>query len=189
MEIDLMKLTKERVYVNSLTAKEDGKKVVVAGWLYDNRDLGKIRFIVLRDISGEIQVTAFKDKSDKDVFEKMGKTTRESAIVVYGTVKKSDKAPGGREIVPEKIEVLGEAEQPLPIDVTDFSKTELPKRLDYRFLDLHRRRTQAIFKIQSTIQEAYVEFMIKEGAVEAQFPAIISSSSEGGYKKMRTVSG
>lgn len=180
METDLQKLNKDRVYVGNLGAKDDGKKVSVAGWLYDNRDLGKIRFIVLRDISGEIQVTALRDKTDKDVFEKMGKTSRESVLVIHGTVKKSNQAPGGREIIPEDIEVLAEAEQPLPIDVTDFSKTELPKRLDYRFLDLHRRKTQAIFKIQSTIQEAYVEFMVKEGAVEAQFPSIISSSSEGG---------
>ena len=176
----LQKLNMERVYVSSLTAKDEGKKVTVAGWLYDNRDLGKVRFIVLRDISGEIQITGVKGLVSEEVFKIMGKTSRESVLVVYGNVKKSDKAPGGREIIPENIEVLSVAEQPLPIDVSDFSKTELPKRLDYRFLDLHRRRAQAIFKVQSTIQQAYVEFMVKEGAMEAQFPSIIGSSSEGG---------
>ena len=58
--VDLQKLTKERIYIGNLTAKDDGKKVNVAGWLYDSRDLGKIRFVLLRDISGEIQVTAVK---------------------------------------------------------------------------------------------------------------------------------
>ena len=57
---DLSKLNKERVHVSSLSEKDDGKKVTVAGWLYDSRALGKIKFIVLRDISGEIQVTGFK---------------------------------------------------------------------------------------------------------------------------------
>jgi aspartyl-tRNA synthetase len=76
--------------------------------------------------------------------------------------------------------VLSEAEHPIPIDISDFSKTELPKRLDYRFLDLHRRRTQAIFKIQSTLMQAYREFMVRNAGIEANFPGIISSSSEGG---------
>ena len=178
--MDLEKLNKERIYISSLTEKDDGKKVLVAGWVYDSRDLGKVRFIVLRDISGEIQVTGIKSSAKEDVFNMMKSLTRESVIVVSGMVKKSDKAPRKREIIPESIELLAEAEQPIPIDVSDFSKTELPKRLDYRFLDLHRRKTQAIFKIQSTLMQAYREFMIKEGAVEAAFPSIISSSSEGG---------
>ncbi|MDP1695812.1 MAG: aspartate--tRNA(Asn) ligase [archaeon] len=178
--MDLQKLNKERKYIGDITAKDDGKKAAIVGWLYDIRDLGKLRFLVIRDISGEIQVTGIKAETDTKVFEAMGKVTRESAVVVYGTIKKSDKASGGREILPSSFEVLGLAEQPLPIDTSDFSKTELPKRLDYRFLDLHRRKTQAIFKIQNTLLQSYREFMAKERAIEAIFPAVIGSSSEGG---------
>ncbi len=178
--MDLQKLNKERKYIGDITAKDDGKKTAIVGWLYDIRDLGKLRFLVIRDISGEIQVTGIKAETDVNVFEAMGKVTRESAVVVHGTIKKSDKASGGREILPSSFEVLGMAEQPLPIDTSDFSKTELPKRLDYRFLDLHRRKTQAIFKIQNTLLQAYREFMAGERAIEAIFPAVIGSSSEGG---------
>jgi aspartyl-tRNA synthetase len=177
---ELEKLNKERKHIGDISEKDDGKKVAVAGWVYDDRDLGKIKFILVRDITGEIQITAFKGGVPESVIKAM-KVNRESVVAVRGVVKKSKQAPGGREIVPESFEVLAEAEQPLPIDVTDFSKTELPKRLDYRFLDLHRRRAQAIFKIQSTILQAYRKFMSEEEkAVEAQFPAVISSSSEGG---------
>ncbi len=178
--MDLGKLSKERKYVSEITNGDDGKKVIVAGWLYDSRDLGKIRFIILRDISGEIQITAVKNETNKKIFELMGKTSRESVIVISGTVKRSDKAPGGREIAPEKIEVLAEAEYPLPIDVSDFSKTELPKRLDYRFLDLHRKRTQAIFRIQTVIAGAFREYFYEKGYMELQPPCIISAASEGG---------
>lgn len=83
-------------------------------------------------------------------------------------------------MVPEKIIVLAVAEQPIPIDVSDFSKTELPKRLDYRFLDMHRRRTQAIFKIQTVIANAFREHFYKKGYIELQPPCIISAASEGG---------
>src|SRR3989344_2886383 len=178
--MDLEKLNKSRVYVNTLTEKDDGKKVTVAGWLYDSRDLGKVRFIVLRDISGDIQITALKDKADKEIFDAMSKTPRESVIVITGTVKKSDKAPNGREIIPESFEILATAESPLPIDTSDFSKTYLPKRLDYRFLDLHRRYTQAIFKIQSTISSTFKNHFINKGFIDIQPPSIISTSSEGG---------
>ena len=58
--MDLVKLNKERKYISDVSAKDDGKKVTVAGWLYDGRDLGKIRFVLLRDRSGEIQVTGIK---------------------------------------------------------------------------------------------------------------------------------
>src|SRR3989344_1653037 len=178
--MDLVKLNKERKYAEELTAKDDGKKVVAAGWVSTSRDLGKVRFIVLKDKSGEIQITAHKEKTKKEIFELMSKTNRESVVVVKGEVKKSDKAPGGREILPDSFEILGEAAETLPIDVSEFSKTELSKRLDYRFLDLHRKNVQAIFKIQSTMLQAFREYMIDNGAVEATFPSIISSSSEGG---------
>ena len=155
-------------------------KAEVRGWVHEQRDLGKIRFLLLRDVTGIIQITAHKDKAKKEIFELMDKISCESVISVAGRVEKSQKAPGGKEIIPEKIEVLSESERRLPIDVSDFSKTELPKRLDYRFLDLHRERTQAIFKINSTILQAYHEFMIKENAIECIFPSIIGASSEGG---------
>src|SRR3989344_6596108 len=160
--MDYWKLLADRKMINTL----DSGEVVVAGWVYDQRDLGKVRFLVLRDFSGEIQVTAHKDKSSKEIFDLMQKVSRESVILISGKIQKSDRAPGGKELVPEYFEILAVAESPLPVDVSDFSKTELPKRLDYRFLDLHRRRTQGIFKVQSTIMQAYMEFMINEGAVD-----------------------
>ena len=181
MAMDLQKLNKERKHIGDVSVKDEGKKVTIAGWLYDSREMGKLKFAVIRDITGDIQVVGFKGETPEEVFKEMGKISRESVVVITGVVKKSAKAPGGREIAPEKIEVLAVAEQPLPIDVSDFSKTELPKRLDYRFLDLHRRRAQAIFKVQSTVLSAFREFMVnEEKAMEAQFPSIIGSSSEGG---------
>lgn len=165
-----------RTYIKEIFEKGKEEKVLVKGWVHETRALGKVRFMLVRDVTGIIQVVAVKDSK---VFELMNQS-RENVVAVEGKAVKSKQAPGGMEIVPEKIEIVSVAEQPLPIDVSDFSKTELPKRLDYRFLDLHRRRTQAIFKIQSTLMQAYREFMVREGAIEANFPSIIGASSEGG---------
>jgi aspartyl-tRNA synthetase len=134
---------------------------------------------MLRDISGIIQIVAVKKEVGEKIFELMSQS-RESVLEIEGKTKLAKQAPGGVELVPERIEVLAVAQHPLPIDVSDFSKTELPKRLDYRFLDLHRRHAQAIFKIQATLMKAFREFMNNEGVMEAIFPTIISASSEGG---------
>lgn len=167
-----------RSYIAEVFKKKG--EVEVAGWVDEKRDLGKIRFLLLRDISGIMQITAHKNKTVKEVFKMMDKLPAESVVSVKGEVKDSKQAPGGKELVPEKIEILAEAEERLPIDVSDFSKTELAKRLDYRFLDLHRKKIQAIFKIQSTISTAFREHFIKKGFIEIQPPSIISSASEGG---------
>jgi nondiscriminating aspartyl-tRNA synthetase len=170
----------ERSYISHILENKKEQPVLIKGWVHDTRDLGKVKFLVLKDITGRIQVTALKDKANKKIFEQIDKIPRESVVAIEGKAVKSKQAPGGIEIAPEKIEVLGTAEQPLPIDVSDFSKTELPKRLDYRFLDFHRRRTQAIFKIQSEIASSFREHFKNKGYIEMQPPCIISAASEGG---------
>jgi len=178
--IDFGKLHKERKMTSELSGKDDGKSVSVAGWVYDIRDLGKIRFIVLRDMFGEIQVAAFKGKTEDSVYDAMGSVNRESVVIVRGKIVKSAKASGGREIVPEEFELVAPAEEMLPLDVSDFSKTDLPKRLDYRFLDFHTKKSKAIFRIQSTIASAFRDYFFRQGFIEMQPPCVISSSSEGG---------
>lgn len=166
-----------RSYVSDL---KSGEEVLIKGWVYDTRQLGKVRFLLLRDMTGVVQVVAHEDKCDKKTFELMLETPRESAIILQGKTKADKKAPGGVEVIPEKIEIVGRAEYPIPIDVSDFSKTELPKRLDYRFLDFHRKKTQAIFKIQSEIINSFRTYFYDNGFIEMQPPEIISSASEGG---------
>ena len=155
------------------------KQVELAGWVKNTRALGKIKFLVLRDISGEIQVTAVGSETDKKIFELIDKIPRESVVSIVGEVKDSKQAPGGKEILPTELIVLNKAEE-LLIDISDNSKTELPKRLDYRFLDFHRKKTQAIFRIQNVITNTFREHFYKKGFFEIQPPCIISAASEGG---------
>ena len=168
----------ERTLIKDAFGKNE--EIMLKGWVHETRDLKKVRFLILKDITGRMQVTGIDGKTDEKTFSLMDNLNRESVVQVTGIMKDCAQAPNGRELIPSSIEVIAEAKNPLPIDVLDYSKTELPLRLNARFLDLHSRRTQAIFKIQSTIMQAYREFMINEGAIEACFPSIIGSSSEGG---------
>jgi nondiscriminating aspartyl-tRNA synthetase len=176
--MDLEKLEKEISPIGDIF-KKSSKEVSCAGWVSNTRELGKIKFLLLRDISGIVQVTAVKEKTDAKIFEMIDKISRESVIYVKGTVKESKQAPGGKEIIPEKIEVLNSADN-LPIDVSDFSKTEISKRLDYRFLDFHRKRVQSIFRIQNVIANSFREHFYNKGFLEMQPPCVISAASEGG---------
>ncbi|MFA5855745.1 MAG: aspartate--tRNA(Asn) ligase [Candidatus Pacearchaeota archaeon] len=168
----------KRTYIKDAFSKTG--EVELYGWVHDIRDLSKIRFIVLRDITGRMQVVGVKGETNEKIFEKMGEIPRESVVKIKGHLKDAKQAPGGKELAPSEIEVIAIASHPLPIDVSDHSKTELPKRLDYRFVDLHSERAQAIFKVNHTILQAFREFMDNEGAIEAIFPSIIGASSEGG---------
>jgi aspartyl-tRNA synthetase len=168
----------QRKYVEDVLKEKTGR-VLVKGWVHETRDLGKVRFLLVRDITGIIQVTAHKDKSKEEIFGLMN-LPRESVVSIEGKAVKSGKAPGGVEILPDKIEVLSEAKTKLPIDISDFSKTELPKRLDHRFLDFHRRKVQSVFKIQSEIANSFREFFYNKGFIEMQPPSVISAASEGG---------
>ncbi len=174
-----------RVYAEDVKSSDAGKTAVISGWVSDTRTLGKLNFLILRDISGEIQVTAHANKVDKKVFETMSSLSKESVVSIKGKVVEAKQAPGAREIIPEEIEVLAVSEQMLPIDISDFSKTELPKRLDYRFLDFHRKKTQAIFKIQNEITNSFRAFFYNKGYLEMQPPGIISAASEGGTELFR----
>lgn len=167
----------ERVFISQV---KEGKKVLLKGWVHNTRDLGNLVFVMLRDVSGMIQVTAHKDKVDKKVFELLSSISKESCILVEGKSVKNKQAPSGVEVIPEKVSVLAKSEEILPIDVQEKTKTELPKRLDYRFLDLHRPRVQAIFKVQSQIINSFRKFFFQKGFFEIQPPNIISSASEGG---------
>ncbi|RLF61687.1 MAG: aspartate--tRNA(Asn) ligase [Thermoplasmata archaeon] len=168
-----------RVYTKDIP-KGDGEKVKLSGWADEIRLLGKINFLVLRDKTGKIQIIAKKGEVEENVLKVMEDLTKESVISVEGKVKLNKEAPGGLEIVPEKLEVLSKADVPLPIDFSGKVNTTMDKRLDWRFLDMRNPRTAAIFKVQSEITRAFREFFLKEGFTEFWPPEIIEAAPEGG---------
>ena len=167
----------ERTYVRDLKI---GKEVVLKGWVYDYRILSKMAFILLRDFSGYIQCIS----KDSALIKKMSELTMESVVEIRGKVKKADvKAELARkdiEVEMFSMDLLNKAEE-LPIQVNEKSvKAELPTRLDNRSLDVRKEKVRAIFKIQSTIANAFREFFYNKEFIEIQPPGIIATSTEGG---------
>lgn len=170
----------QRRYSSEISARMGGESVIVAGWVHEIRNLGGLRFLLLRDRNGTIQVTLPKKFVPREVFETSGKLTKESVVSVEGSVRAEPKAPGGFEIIPAKIEVLSLAAQPLPLDPTGRVDANLDTRLDSRVIDLRRAEISAIFKIRSETLNAAREHLRSAGFIEIHTPRIISTSSEGG---------
>jgi nondiscriminating aspartyl-tRNA synthetase len=165
----------ERTYVEEAKGRI-GQRVTVAGWVTRTRILSSISFIILRDMTGDIQVTV-KDDGLREVVAGLG---REDVISVTGEAASSEIAHAGFEFFPESIQVHNKAEQPLPFDLFGTVKVELDTRLDYRFMDFRTPHTNAIFRIQNELLIAFRRFLTDRGYLEIQPPCIIASASEGG---------
>jgi nondiscriminating aspartyl-tRNA synthetase len=167
-------------YSTDITPELDGKEVLVLGWVQDIRDLGGIRFVILQDKNGKAQITIPRDEANSRVLKKADSLQRQYSIGVKGVVRKMEKAPGGAEIVPSEIRILGVAKQPLPLDITGRTPAEIDVRLNSRVLDLRREENQAVFRIQHVALEATRSFLSKRGFIEVYTPRIIVSATEGG---------
>ena len=162
---------------NDVKPELDGNETTVLGWVHDIRDLGGIRFILLKDKAGKVQITIPRDEANANVLAKAGLLHKQYAIGVRGTIKKMEKAPGGAEIVPKEIRILGIAKQPLPLDVSGRTHAEIDVRLNARVLDLCRDENQAIFRTQHVALEAIRSFLSKKGFIEVYTPRIIVSAT------------
>ena len=171
---------KKRILSRQLTPDLEGQEAIVCGWVSHTRDLGGIRFIVIRDKYGEIQVTLPKGKVNEELFNLADKLGMEWVVAVKGVVKNEKRAPQGAEIIPEEIEILNRAISQLPLDPTGRISADLDTRLNARIMDLRRPQTQAIFKINHHLLRFIREYLIKEDFIEINTPKIIATATEGG---------
>ena len=158
-------------------AIKEKKEVTLRGWVSELRDLKKVKFIILRDKSGVLQIT-IKDKPELE--KRFEELTKESYIEVKGKIEESKIAKLGAEMFPSEIKIISKSEQPVPIDISGKIETSLDKRLDWRFLDLRKKEVSAIFSIQSEITHLFREFFRSKGFIEVWPPSIISEATEGG---------
>ena len=169
----------ERTYIKDVSEKGKEEFVLVKGWVQEVRNVGKMKFLLIRDLTGIMQAIVI----EKNLLDQV--PSIESVVEIEGKVKpakiKSDEVTRKDvEIEVLKINVLSPAET-LPISVTEKTiTTGLANRLDYRFIDLRKREIAAIFKIQNEIEHSFREHFYKKGFIEMQPPCIISAASEGG---------
>lgn len=167
-------------YSNQITPEMDKGTVTIAGWVHEIRDLGGIAFLVVRDREGLSQVTLFKKAMEQEVLDTVKGLSRESVVSVTGTVQKMAQAPNGYELIPKKITVLSASASPLPMDTTGKVDADLDTRLDARFMDTRRPRTQAIFRIRHLVLRSIREYLSNDGFLEITTPKVVATATEGG---------
>ncbi len=168
-----------RTYIKDVK-KSIGKSVKIEGFIHEIRDQSKVKFILIRDVTGIIQCVI--KPVQKKIFNEITKIPRESVLIVDGNVKKEKQAPGGIEISISKYEVLSEATSPLPISVVEKGKevVSLPKKLDWRWLELRKPKNLLIFKIWTFMEKAMREWWDKNEFIQIYSPKFMPSPSESG---------
>jgi len=156
-----------------------GNEVRVGGWVDTIRDQKRMKFVLVRDNTGLVQVI-IDSQEREDLGKLVSELTLESVLIIKGKVLENKIVKlGGLEIIPDEIQVEAISDPNLPIP----TKGKLPglqNRLDWRFLDLRRPENLLIFQIQTTIEQAMREFWYKEGFIEIHSPKIMGVPSESG---------
>ena len=177
---DIKKGSKRRIFASELDRNLLEQKVSVAGWVEDVRPLGSLLFLTVRDVSGIVQAVFRKSNTPRDVFTTAKILTRQSIVVIHGTVKESKAKHVKVEIQADSIEIVSPATHPLPIDPTGRVDSSLDLRLHARALDLRNPSTAAIFKIKHLVLQSIRKTLIDERFIEVNTPKIIGQAVEGG---------
>ena len=180
MGLDAIGDWKRTHYSSEVKPEMDGQEVTLFGWVQEIRDLGAIRFIILQDREGTIQVTVLRKKAAPEVLGKSDALQKRYSIGVKGTVKKTTMTPRGIEVLPKEIRIFSTATAQLPLDITGKTPANIESRLDARALDLCQEQSAAAFKIQHHALEAIRGFLFEKGFLEVHTPRIIASATEGG---------
>jgi aspartyl-tRNA synthetase len=155
-------------------------EVAISGWVSKLRDLGKVKFIIVRDSKGTAQVTLKKGVVEESLLNVVNALNLEDIVFIQGTVVERKNAPSGKEIIPNKIEILSKAEVPLPLDISGKIESNLDTRLDWRVLDLRRLEIASLFKIQAKIVEGMEEHLRNVGYLKVFTPCLMGVASESG---------
>ena len=150
-------------------------KVEIQGWIENLRDKKSMQFIVIRDLSGKVQVTVVKEERP-EIAEIFSSATLESTVKIIGEAVANEYVKlGGIEIVPQSVEITSKAD-PLPIG----PESSIDQRIEHRWIDLRNEKNQLIFAFQSYLVNAMREYLINNDFIEIHTPKFIGTASESG---------
>ena len=154
---------------------EENVSTNISGLVEKVRDTKYMVFIVVKDITGHIQVSIEKKDKPKLV-EDVLKITVGSYVTFSGKMVLSEYVKdGGREFIPDSVNVLSYADVS-PIE----DNANIDTKLDYRWLDLRSEKNTLIFKIQSYLVKSMRDYLYNNDFMEIHTPKLIGAASESG---------
>ncbi len=165
---------KQYIWVADLP-KYVGQQVTLRGWIYHRTRKGKLVFLRFRDGTGICQAVVFKPNVAEAVFETARSVTQESSVILTGTVREEQRAPGGYEIDVETLHILHAATE-YPISPKEHGPDFL---LKHRHLWIRSPRQAAILRVRAGVERAIRDFLDSNGFIEADAPILTPSACEG----------
>jgi len=161
----------KRTYIKDL--KEEPCKI--KGYIEIIRDQKQMQFILVRDVTGVVQVTVVKSEQPA-IAEIFSRLTRHSFIDIEGNCVLAPQVKvSGKEVYPTKVTVHSVAED-LPID--ESSSVDL--KMDYQWITLRNEQKVLCFKIQTAFEKYAIDYFTENNFIEIHTPKITGLSSEGG---------
>jgi asparaginyl-tRNA synthetase len=158
-------------------AQHDGQTVSLRGWLYDRTDKGKLQFLKLRDGTGIAQCVVFQKDVSEEIFAAAASLTQESSLMLTGSVRKEDRAPGvpgGFEIGVTDVQVIQIA-APYPITPKEHGVEFL---IDNRHLWLRSSRQWAVLRVRASVIRAIRDWLDDHGYLNMDTPIITPTAGE-----------
>ncbi len=166
-----------------VSERDDGSRVVLAGWVKRVRELGGLTFLDLWDRTGVVQLVV--EAAEADLHELFHSLRAEDVIACDGIVRRrpaemvnEGMKTGGIEVVAGSAAVLNRSEVP-PFTVTSEVQANEDLRLRYRYLDLRREPLQRNLAMRHELALAARRFLSREGFLEIETPLLVRRTPEG----------
>lgn len=163
--------------VKEVFSQRSVPKARVRGWVAGKAGVGGIVFVILRDGTGYLQVSARKGTADPSVVEGMRLVPRESVVSFVGQAREDRRAPGGVEMVAKEFEVISKAE---PWPITKTAVTSATFLYDMRHLSIRGKKSIATMKIRSEVMGACSDYFRERGFTLISAPTFVQAAVEGG---------
>ena len=167
-------MSPEPTYIDQIQNRV-GNQVTLRGWLYKRRSSGKIHFLTIRDGTGFIQAVMSKVTVGDETFKRANHLGQETALIIQGTVRADQRAPGGYEVDVSQLEVTS-ASHDYPITPKEHGIDYL---LDKRHLWIRSRRQQAILRVRHELINAIRDFFNSRGFILVDAPIFTPTACEG----------
>jgi len=174
----------------SETIGQEGRTVLLKGWVNARRDMGKIAFIDLRDRTGVVQVVLAPSALDEESKVAEKELRPEYCVSIVGTVQPRQKKQvnpnmetGTVEVLASEIAILNPSKTP-PFELEETSSVNEELRLKYRYLDLRSSRMRRNIVLRDRVITFFREFLHGEGFLEVETPSLTKGTPEGAREFM-----
>jgi nondiscriminating aspartyl-tRNA synthetase len=174
LRICMVTTAARRIFIEEISKFIPGE-VLLRGWVYRLRILGRTSFVILRDCSGEAQCViaseAFRDY----------KLKAEDVVEILGRARVEPRSRTGCEVDISEIRVLNRSGQSLPFQsVSQLDSVGLETLIQNRPLSLRTDPVGDIFRMQAAILTSFRDALNRRRFTEIVTSKIVSGGTEGG---------